>query len=242
MADIEYENVLRSTMMKLTDTASQPVSIGLTLRDATQACVDMIDGCVTADVLTITEGVDYESTAATSALSETLNRAQQQFGEGPCVKAATGDPLVRADDLATDPRWPRFAAAAVAAGVRSTLSFQLFSHDSRVCALNIHGADAGCFGEEAEALGAMLATHCAIALIADNKEHEFRSALASRDVIGQAKGRIMERFDVDAVHAFDLLRSLSQNSNTRISDIAVKIASGGVDRRLPENGEEPVRP
>ena len=56
----------------------------------------------------------------------------------------------------------------------------------------------------------MLATHAAIALIADDERLQFQSALASRDIIGQATGKIMERFDVDAVRAFELLRSLSQ--------------------------------
>ena len=51
----------------------------------------------------------------------------------------------------------------------------------------------------------MLATHAAIALIADDERLQFQSALANRDIIGQAKGKIMERFNVDAVRAFELL-------------------------------------
>jgi AmiR/NasT family two-component response regulator len=53
-----------------------------------------------------------------------------------------------------------------------------------------------------------------------DKEHQFQFALASRDLIGQAKGIIMERFNVDAVRAFELLVRLSQNSNARVADIA----------------------
>ena len=52
---------------------------------------------------------------------------------------------------------------------------------------------------------------------------QFRSALASRDVIGQAKGIIMERFDVDAVRAFEMLRRLSQDSNTPVADVARRL-------------------
>jgi AmiR/NasT family two-component response regulator len=47
--------------------------------------------------------------------------------------------------------------------------------------------------------------------------------LASRDIIGQAKGMIMERFDTDAVRAFELLTRLSQNSNTRIAELTEEI-------------------
>lgn len=34
----------------------------------------------------------------------------------------------------------------------------------------------------------------------------------------------MERFDIDAVAAFELLKRLSQDSNTRLVDIAERIA------------------
>lgn len=55
------------------------------------------------------------------------------------------------------------------------------------------------------------------------RQDQFRSALASRDIIGQAKGVIMERFDLDAVEAFELLTRLSQQSNTRVVDIAAAL-------------------
>lgn len=48
-------------------------------------------------------------------------------------------------------------------------------------------------------------------------------ALASRDVIGQAKGMLMERFDIDAVAAFGMLVKLSQDSNTRLERVARKL-------------------
>jgi AmiR/NasT family two-component response regulator len=115
----------------------------------------------------------------------------------------------------------------VAAGVRSMLSFQLLTHDGRVCALNVFGLDPHCFGPEDETVCAMFATHAALALIADTKHGQFQSALASRDLIGQAKGRIMERFDVDAVRAFELLKRLSQTSNTRLVEVAAQIVARG---------------
>lgn len=33
----------------------------------------------------------------------------------------------------------------------------------------------------------------------------------------------MERYDVDAVHAFELLKQLSQSWNTRLADVARKL-------------------
>jgi hypothetical protein len=39
----------------------------------------------------------------------------------------------------------------------------------------------------------------------------------------------MERFAVDAVRAFELLRSLSQNTNTRLAEVAEELVSRGRD-------------
>ena len=76
---------------------------------------------------------------------------------------------------------------------------------------------------KSEAVLAMLATHAAIALIASDKENQFESALASRDVIGQAKGIVMERFKIDAQRAFALLANLSQDSNMPLRQIAQRM-------------------
>jgi len=44
-----------------------------------------------------------------------------------------------------------------------------------------------------------------------------------RDVIGAGQGMIMERFNVDAFRAFDMLRRISQDSNTPVKDIARRL-------------------
>jgi AmiR/NasT family two-component response regulator len=52
------------------------------------------------------------------------------------------------------------------------------------------------------------------------RSEQFKSALASRDIIGQAKGILMERYDIDAVAAFNLLIRLSQERNVPLAQIA----------------------
>jgi hypothetical protein len=84
-------------------------------------------------------------------------------------------------------RWPRFASAALVAGVHRVLSFHLYSHGAATGALNLFGYHARRLNAESEAADAMLATHAATALIAANRQHRFESALASRDVIGQLR-------------------------------------------------------
>jgi AmiR/NasT family two-component response regulator len=51
------------------------------------------------------------------------------------------------------------------------------------------------------------------------------SRLASRDVIGQGKGIVMERFGVDATRAFGMLAAISQDTNTPVRDLAVRLVA-----------------
>jgi AmiR/NasT family two-component response regulator len=60
-------------------------------------------------------------------------------------------------------------------------------------------------------------------IISANREHQFKSALTSRDVIGQAKGIIMERFHVNSARAFELLTRLSQVRNTPVRQVAQEL-------------------
>ncbi|MGA9872217.1 MAG: GAF and ANTAR domain-containing protein [Rhodococcus sp. (in: high G+C Gram-positive bacteria)] len=158
-----------------------------------------------------------------------IDALQEQLGEGPCVDAARHEPVVRCDDLTIDDRWPRFVPDAVEAEVRSTLSFQLYVGESSVGGLNLFSSTPHAFDDEDEELGLILATHAAMALYAANKTQQFTSALASRDIIGQAKGMIMERYKVDALRAFELLAKLSQDANVPVVELAEQLVATGPD-------------
>jgi AmiR/NasT family two-component response regulator len=72
-------------------------------------------------------------------------------------------------------------------------------------------------------IGSILAAHAAAAILANRESQQLQAALLSRDVIGQAKGILMERFDLDAVGAFEMLRKLSQQMNVRLAEIAKQV-------------------
>ena len=105
----------------------------------------------------------------------------------------------------------------------SGLSFKLYTSDRTAGALNLFSFKTNAFDAEAETIGAVLAAHAAAAILASRHEQQLESALSTRDRIGQAKGIIMERYDVDDVRAFDLLRQLSQDTNTKLVDVAQRV-------------------
>lgn len=121
--------------------------------------------------------------------------------------------MIKIDDAAAgDDRWPEFCRDAVSeTPIRSSLSFQLYADNHTMGALNFYAEQRHSFDDDAIELGLMAATHVAVAWNMVRRDLQFRSALESRD-IGQAKGMIMERFKIDAVQAFELLKRLSQNS------------------------------
>jgi hypothetical protein len=100
---------------------------------------------------------------------------------------------------------------AIEAGFKSLSAFQLYSNADDLGALVLYSDVTGAFDADAVAIGEALSAHAAIAMLSARDTEQFRTGLASRDIIGQAKGMIMERYDLDAVQAFDLLAKLSQH-------------------------------
>ncbi|PKZ62992.1 hypothetical protein CYJ73_24260, partial [Gordonia terrae] len=107
--------------------------------------------------------------------------------------------------------------------LRQTRGGSLYTTDQELGALNLYAETPHAFDRDSLALALNLATHAAIALSSARREEQFHSALASRDIIGQAKGMIMERYNIDALQAFELLRKLSQDSNMRLADVAKQL-------------------
>ncbi len=228
MTDERAADSLRAAMADLVANFEAPVGITSILETVTALAVELIEAVDVADVLLI-DGDRYRSLAPTAELAAQLDAVQLDSGQGPCLDAASNELTVLCADLTAEPRWAAFAAAAVQAGIHSVMSFQLYSQPvsregvAARGALNLFSHNVVHFSVEDQAIAAMLATHAATALIAADRNAQFESALASRDLIGQAKGILMERFKVDAVHAFGLLTKLSQETNTRLRIIAQRI-------------------
>jgi transcriptional regulator with GAF, ATPase, and Fis domain len=176
--------------------------------------------------ITLVAGKEF-STAASAELVGRIDQAQYDAGEGPCLDAARHQETVRCDDLRAEARWPRFATRAVSLGVPSVLSIQLFAGDDSFGALNIYASNAGAFGQDSESTGILLASHAALAMNAARTEAGLLTALDSREMIGQAKGILMERYKITGIEAFGLLVASSQAMNHKLRDIAEHLVATG---------------
>jgi GAF domain-containing protein len=192
------------------------------LSELTQSAVSAVPGASHAGI-TVAERDGSVHTAASSAgpYPELLDKIQYARREGPCLSAAWQQHMIRIDDLTVDARWRAFCRDTVEqTPIRSIMSFQLFADQKKMGALNFYAEQADVFDDDAVEAGLILATHTALAWKLVGREEQFRSALGSRDIIGQAKGMLMERFKIDAVQAFELLKRLSQGSNKPLVAVA----------------------
>ena len=183
--------------------------------------------------------LDVASTAAASSpLTDNLDRLQIEANEGPCLDASTQGATFYAHDLADDERWPRFGPRAVAAGVRCVLSYALLAEQPS--ALNLYAHLPAAFGATDRAQGQLFATLARLALESaqeraadDQRAANLTDALRTREVIGQAQGILMERERITADQAFDVLRRASQRMNVKLRSVA---------ETLVETGESPDGP
>lgn len=161
-----------------------------------------------------------------AALVEHLHK---NLGEGPAIDAAKARRMVSVADVAVDTRWPRFTAAVAAdTPVRSLICIPLYTHIHSWGALMLLSAEANSLDDDTERAGAILATHAALTLEAMHHDRQYRSALGSRDIIGQAKGVLMERCGLDAAASFALLTRLADESRRPVVVVAKEI----LDSRL----------
>lgn len=192
------------------------------LQTITAGAVAIIPGVRWAGISQI-QGRTVEARVPSDPLVASLDALQSELDEGPCITALREHHTVHIDDMSQHTQWPRFAKAALELGVRCSLSFQLFVHKDNFGALNLYGGEAGVFDDDSFLYGEILAQHAAVAMAGSQATEQMHRAIASRDLIGQAKGIIMERFQVDAVQAFALLTRLSQESNTKLLDVAARV-------------------
>ncbi|GAA4967964.1 hypothetical protein GCM10023238_39880 [Streptomyces heliomycini] len=89
----------------------------------------------------------------------------------------------------------------------------------------------GMFTEDSETAGWLLASHAAVAFSTAKTDAQLQDAIATRHLIGEAMGILMGRHQVTEDRAFDLLRTRSQRTNTKLREVARRVCETGVLER-----------
>ncbi|XGX77362.1 hypothetical protein LQK93_00131 [Terrabacter sp. BE26] len=191
------------------------------------AAVELIPGAEEGSISVVTGRRTVTSQHPSGSLPALVDAAQTETGQGPCLDAAYEHETVRVHDMAGERRWPRFAPRALELGAVSMLSFQLYVEGDNLGALNLYGRTPGGFTPESEEIGLLFASHAAVAFADAGQVHNLRIAVATRDVIGQAKGILMERFQLTAEQAFRVLVKVSQDNNRKLYEVAEELTHTG---------------
>lgn len=165
-----------------------------------------------------------------------LDAAQIAAGAGPGVEAAAGAGIVEAPDFAAVPRWARLAEVAARHDVRGVLALALSAHDGVLGVLTLYSRSV--IGPRGRAVAEALCGQATVALFGAQRIAGLARAVTSRDVIGQAKGILMQRDGVDDDTAFAMLVEASQTTNIKLVDVALwlvgQAASGGTTAAAPD--------
>ncbi len=202
-----------------------------------ETAVSAIAGCEMASITVQEGGARLRTRASTQPEAFAVDAAQYEAKEGPCVDAIE-EPVVYAASF-PDPRWPTLASRPTESGVEAVVSFRLRAcsradDDLLAGSLNAYAPVSNAFDDEAQEIGLILAAHASVAarVVGEREalEHlgqNLHDALSSRDVIGQAKGILMERLRITPEDAFDALRRSSQQLNVKLRQVAERLAETG---------------
>jgi GAF domain-containing protein len=194
-------------------------SVEDTLEAVVAAAMENIPGVEHAGISLLDRG-SIRTMAPSDEIVSRIDKLQYQLGEGPCVNAITDHHTYRTGDLAREARWPRFGEETATMGIRSMLSFRLFTGEGTLGALNLYATERDAFDQNSQQIGELFAVHAAIALAGSRQESHLLAALDSRDVIGMAKGILMERHHVTDDRAFAIMVDASQKSQLKLNEVA----------------------
>ncbi len=185
-------------------------------------------GCADAGLLLADPTSTLQVAACSSERSHALERLQTQSQEGPGFESYRRSESVYSEDLAMDQeRWPAFAAAALAAGIRSVRSTPMRVRGETIGAFDLFQTGVGCVSGRDLPLAQGFADLAAGAILQERAASENRGivehlqrALDSRVLIEQAKGILAERAHINVDAAFLSIRAYSRAHNVKLSVVA----------------------
>ncbi|WP_329131213.1 GAF and ANTAR domain-containing protein [Streptomyces sp. NBC_01476] len=227
------ERLLAKTFVELADSLVADFDLIDFLRLLTDRCVGML-GAGAAGVLLADHNGELRVMAASDERVRLLELFQLQNSEGPCMECFQHGVPVTVPDLAAEAdRWPRFVAQARLSGYSSVQALPMRLRDEVVGALNLFHADAGSLDAVAVPIAQALADVATISLLQQRStqrssvlNEQLQTALNSRVLIEQAKGKLAERHDIDMEQAFTALRGYARSHSLRLSDLARSFVNG----------------
>jgi GAF domain-containing protein len=203
------------------------------LEETVQAVVDFALqalNCEFAGVALRTTGGRPEVPAATDPVVAEIYKFQMNGADGPLVLCMRDRDTVAVPDTVQDTRWPEWSKKVLELGVHSVLDVPLWTGTGTVGVLGLYSSRTDAFGPDEEAIAYILARHAAVAVATARREANLNVAVDARKLVGQAMGILMERYGLTSDQSFQVLRRYSQDTNTKLREVAQYLIDS---RRLP---------
>lgn len=181
--------------------------------------------------ITLSDRAGMHTSNSSGADALAADQAQYEQDGGPCLQAIRTSQQVQLV-VAEAGHWPIFMAKAQELGVSRVVSTPMRARSVTMGALNIYiNGDGSSTGTEHQT-ATLFAQHASVVLSnaltlmsATDMAKQLEQALASREIIGEAKGILMERESCDRDQAFDILRRASQRENRKLRDLAEELVA-----------------
>ncbi|GAA4755126.1 GAF and ANTAR domain-containing protein [Actinomycetospora chibensis] len=229
------EQALVTAFVRLADTLVADYDVIELFHALCGDCVALLGADAAGLLLTDQRGALQVVSASTEA-ANLVELFQLQAEEGPCLDCFRTSAQVHAGDLATDTRWPRFAALADDNGFTAVHALPMRLRGETIGALNLFHRNRTDMSVDELAIGQALADVATIAILSDRNTRErerlteqLQAALTSRVIIEQAKGVLAERGQIPLDEAFTRLRSHARSTQQRLSDLARAVTDGSLD-------------
>ncbi|EIV95297.1 GAF and ANTAR domain-containing protein [Frankia sp. QA3] len=221
--------LLDASLARLHHLVPSQVELAKLVSEVVQAVTEIFD-LTGAGVLLVDADRALRSIAASDSNGALFERAQEEFGEGPCVESFITDEIVVCADIASDPRWPRVTPTLVEGGIRAVLGVPVRLGGGPIGTLNVAADKPRAWNDtERDAMvhfGAVLENLLLAGLIADRNDklaRQLQYALEYRVPIERAVGYLMATMKTDQVSAFETLRRTARNERRRVSELAEEI-------------------
>lgn len=193
-----------------------------TLKSLTRAAVELLPGVEEATISIRRADGSLGSYALTADFIEELDIWQYEHEEGPCYDGVTNNAFTVCGDLRNDPRYPTYGPRAAAVGIMSQAGLRLFESRQSLGGLNLYSRSVGALADIGF-LSGLFAEHARGAVAYAAQIDGLREAITTRQLIGQAVGILMERFELSEDRAFAFLTRLSNDQNVKLRSVAQAI-------------------
>lgn len=205
---------------------SEP-SVGAQLDHLVTTAVRLVPGARDAAAKALDDQLKVTVQRHTSELARQIDAVQVDAGEGPYLDTVRGQQTVLMTDTDHERRWPTFTSRARSLGVGSMLALPLHVRGRVLGVLVLCSPVAGALDDESEQVAQLLACHAAVALARARRLNQLNAALESRDLVGQARGMLMQRYAIDRDQASAVLKRVSRTTHRKLDDVARELVLTG---------------